>query len=92
MSNKEVIVSPQFTLQVRDFVKGLIVSVGTSVVFVLQETIESGSLVFDWKKIGMIALGSALVYLSKNFFAKPQVTTVYNSNAKAKEVAEDIKK
>jgi len=88
---EKVLLSPQFALQARDFLKGLIVAVGTSVLVVVQEVLQSGELVFDWKQIGTIALGSAVAYLAKNFFTKPQVVTVYASNEQAKVVADDIK-
>ncbi len=91
MANK-VILSTQFTLQARDFLKGLLVAVLTSVAVVVQEVIQTGSLKFNWEQIGTVALGSAIAYLAKNFFAAPSVITTYASNDKAAEVAEDIKK
>lgn len=88
---EKVIVSPRFTLQVRDFLKGLLVSVLTSVIVVIQSTIEQGNLTFDWKQIGMVAVGSAVAYLGKNFFSAPKVVTTYKTNEHAISVAETIK-
>ena len=55
-----------FTLNNKDFIKGLLVAVLSSVVTILYNTIESGSLTFDWKAIGTMALTSALGYILKN--------------------------
>lgn len=55
-------------LQVADFVKGLLLAILTSVITIISTTIEAGSLTFDWKLIGKVALVSALGYLTKNLF------------------------
>jgi hypothetical protein len=57
-----------------DFLKGLIMAVLTTVITVVYQTVEAGSLVFDWKAIGTMALTSALAYIMKNLFT--------NSNGK----------
>jgi len=51
-----------------DFLKGLIMAVLTTVITVVYQTVEAGSLVFDWKAIGTMALTSALAYIMKNLF------------------------
>jgi hypothetical protein len=51
-----------------DFIKGLLMAVLSSVITVVYQTVEAGSLVFDWKAIGTIALTSALAYIMKNLF------------------------
>jgi hypothetical protein len=56
------------TLNTADFIKGLIISVLSSVLTVVYQTVEAGSLVFDWKSIGTIALTSGLAYIMKNLF------------------------
>lgn len=57
-----------FTLNTNDFLKGLIMAVLSSVITVVYQTVEAGSLVFDWKAIGTIALTSGLAYIMKNLF------------------------
>jgi len=57
-----------------DFIKGLIMAVLSTVITVVYQTVEAGSLVFDWKAIGTMALTSALAYIMKNLFT--------NSNGK----------
>jgi hypothetical protein len=51
-----------------DFIKGLIMAVLSTVITVVYQTVEAGSLVFDWKAIGTMALTSALAYIMKNIF------------------------
>ena len=51
-----------------DFLKGLLMAVLSSVITVVYQTVEAGSLTFDWKAIGTIALTSALAYIMKNLF------------------------
>jgi hypothetical protein len=60
--------STLFTLNTTDFIKGLLMAVLSSVITVVYQTIEAGSLVFDWKAIGTIALTSGLAYIMKNLF------------------------
>ena len=51
-----------------DFIKGLIMAVLTTVITVIYQTVEAGSLIFDWKSIGTMALTTALAYIMKNLF------------------------
>jgi hypothetical protein len=55
-------------LNTTDFIKGLIITVLSSIITVIYQTVEAGSLVFDWKSIGTIALTSGLAYIMKNLF------------------------
>jgi hypothetical protein len=56
------------TLNTTDFLKGLLMAVLSSVITIVYQTVEAGSLVFDWKAIGTMALTSALAYIMKNLF------------------------
>jgi len=60
--------STLFNLNSTDFLKGLIMAVLSSVITVVYQTVEAGSLVFDWKAIGTMALTSAIAYIMKNLF------------------------
>ena len=51
-----------------DFIKGLLMAVLSSVITVVYQTVEIGSLTFDWKAIGTMALTTALAYIMKNLF------------------------
>ena len=77
--------SKRFTLNGNDFIKGLIVAALSPIVPIITELINSGNLVFDWKKIGLAALGGLAAYLVKNFFDKPKVviTDVKDSTIEA---------
>ena len=60
--------SKQFSLNKQDFFKGLIMAVLISAVTVIQQSLESGTLVFNWTAILIASLSGALAYLVKNFF------------------------
>jgi hypothetical protein len=64
--------STLFTLNTADFVKGLLMAVLSTVITIVYQTIEAGSLVFDWNAIGTMALTSALAYIMKNLFTNSQ--------------------
>ena len=57
-----------YKLKLRDFLKGLLVSVMTAVLVVVQNSLDSGNLTFNWKAIAMSAIGAAVAYLLKNYF------------------------
>ncbi len=59
-------------LNVQDLVKGLIVTVLTSVLTIAYNTVSAGSLTFDWKAIGLTALTSGLAYLMKNLLTNSE--------------------
>jgi len=52
---------------------GLIVAALSPIVPIITDTINSGNLTFDWKKIALAALGGFVAYIVKNFFDKPKV-------------------
>lgn len=61
-----------FQLNYRDFVKGLLVAVLSSVLTLVYTTIQSGSLAFDYKQILLVAVSSGLGYVLKNLFSDNQ--------------------
>lgn len=56
------------SLNTKDFIKGLLIAVLSAVVTILYNTIQTGSLSFDWKAIALTAMSSALAYIMKNLF------------------------
>jgi hypothetical protein len=60
--------STLFNLNSSDFIKGLVMAVLSTVITIVYQTVQAGSLVFDWKAIGTMALTSALAYIIKNLF------------------------
>lgn len=59
--------SQLFKLNIEDLLKGLILTVLTSVITVIYNTVNAGSLTFDWQAIGITAITSGLAYLLKNY-------------------------
>lgn len=57
-----------FNLNSTDFIKGLVMAVLSTFITVVYQTVEAGSLTFDWKAIGTMALTTALAYIMKNLF------------------------
>lgn len=57
-----------FSINWNDVIKGLIMAVLTPVVFIVQQTLENGTLVFNWQSIGMAAVAGGVGYIIKNFF------------------------
>lgn len=91
MANK-VILSEQFTLQLRDFLKGAMLAIIASVAPLIQATLNAGELTFNWKAIGITSIGTFVAYIIKKFaLDPPTVVTTYSTNDKAADVANDIK-
>lgn len=86
MANK-VHLSEQFKLKAADFLKGLILAVGTPVLYLLQEMIPG------WEADPFVkaALSAFVTYLLKNLVEPAKVITTYSSNEKATQVANEIK-
>lgn len=53
-------------LNTKDFIKGLLLSVFTSVISIVYTSVQMGNLVFDKKAILTTALTTALGYIMKN--------------------------
>jgi len=86
--------SKQFSLNIRDIVKGLVMAVILPVINVIYQSIEAGSFEFDWKRIGLLAAGGFIAYIIKNFLtpAEVTITNVKNDTVEAiKDGTADIK-
>lgn len=78
------------SLNVQDFVKGLVIAIGGGVVAIIAPSIQDGSWVFNWTTIWHTAVASALAYLAKNLFTPtpktvqidPSKTSVIDSKTK----------
>lgn len=64
-----------YSIDLKDLAKGLIVAVGSAVVTTIQTSLQVGSLSFNWKLIGTVALGAGIAYISKNFFTASSIKT-----------------
>ncbi|WP_395051131.1 hypothetical protein [Flavobacterium sp.] len=56
------------SLNWQDLGKGLVMAILTPVVVIVQQSVSTGSLTFDWKSIGIAAVAGGFAYLVKNFF------------------------
>lgn len=59
------------SLGVKDILRGLLIAVLTPILVLIQQSIEAGNLVFEWKSLLIAGVGGGLAYLIKNFFTKP---------------------
>ena len=78
------------SLNIQDFVRGLIMAVGGAVYAVFQSSFSAGVFTIDWTNIWHIALGAIVVYLGKNFFT-PAPKTVEVDLTKTAVVDKDTK-
>lgn len=84
--------SGKFSLDAKDFLKGAILAVLTPVVTVLIQTLQAGSLVFNWTAIGVTAASAFLAYLVKNYLSPAQIVIENPSSASVKAVKEGTAK
>lgn len=59
--------SKLFSLNSRDILKGIVIAILTPVLFLVQKSLELGTLTFNWRELGMAAVGGFIAYLIKNF-------------------------
>ena len=59
------------SLGVKDVLRGLLIAILTPILVLIQQSIEAGNLVFEWKSLLIAGVGGGLAYLIKNFFTKP---------------------
>lgn len=56
------------SLNWNDFGKGLLMAVLTPVLVLVQQSVDAGSLVFNWKSLAIAAVAGGVAYLIKNLF------------------------
>lgn len=61
------------SLNTRDWLRGLVMAVGTPVIGYVLESLNKGSWDINWKQAGILALSATCMYLLKNFFT-PKTT------------------
>lgn len=70
--------SPMFQLNWNDLLKGLIMAVLTPMALLVEQTIETGSMTFNWHSIAIAGAAGFMAYIIKNFLtpsAPTQTTT-----------------
>lgn len=55
----------------RDFLRGLIIAILTPVLVIIQQSLDTGSLIFNWQTIGYSAIAGGVAYLLKNILTSP---------------------
>lgn len=73
MANITPTTSKQFTVNMRDVLKGLATAVLTPVFLIMISSLEQGSWNFDWKNLGIVALSAFLGYILKNFLTPARI-------------------
>lgn len=86
MAQQTAVSSRQFTLNLNDWWKGLIMAVLGAIVGFIQGLIDTGEFEFD--KVWKAALAAALAYIVKNFFDKPKVVLLNPTDAQVNMVEE----
>lgn len=56
------------SLNLKDLLRGLLMAVLTPALVIVQQSLESGTLTFNWTAIGMAAVAGGVAYLLKNLF------------------------
>lgn len=83
-----VTTSKKGTLNLNDFWKGFLIAVLSPIFTILITSLNAGSLTFDWKAIGGVALAAMLSYLMKNLLSQSKIVVSGASDAVVKSVKE----
>lgn len=82
MEQKPEITSNQYSLNFKDFLRGLLIAMGTAALTVAQQSIDAGAFTLNWKVMMWAGLGGGITYLLKNYFQPAQIKqTVTNAQA-----------
>ncbi len=85
--SKHEVTAPKYKINIKDALRGLLIAAGTAAGFIIQSTVESGSLDINWQKVGMAAIAGGLTYVIKNYFT-PAVVKVPVSDLEAEKAKE----
>lgn len=73
----KTIESKQFTLKGRDWLKGLLIAVVTAVLTIVKQTVEAGSLSFNWEAILTATIAAGSAYILKNLLEPSKKVTIH---------------
>ncbi len=85
--SKHEVTAPKYKLNIKDALKGLLMAAGTAAGFIIQTTLDSGTLEINWKKVLMAAIAGGLTYIIKNYLS-PAVVKVPISDIEAQAAKE----
>ena len=77
------------SLNIKDFLKGLVLAVIVPALLAIQQSLAAGELTINWKALGITAAASFIGYLIKNFFTNDvpaAVATIEKAEAKQMEI------
>jgi hypothetical protein len=77
----QITVQKQYSLNLADGIKALILAVAAPVLATIEQSFEAGSLTFNWKLIAITAGSAAIAYLTKNYLTPTQ--TVLSNQTEA---------
>lgn len=89
MSNQTVVTTKKFNLNLSDWVRSLIVAVVTGPITIILDSLNAGTLTFEWKKIATVALAAGLSYILKNWLMTPNEITIKNPSNEQVEAVKD---
>jgi hypothetical protein len=82
--------SSLFTLNSKDWIKGLVIAILTAIITVVYNTIQTGALVLDWKAISIAAISAALAYITKNLLTNSDDQLLTKEPVKKEIVKEEV--
>lgn len=69
-----------FTINWSDFLKGLVMAILVPTILIIQQSVDSGILTFNWKEIGMAAIAGAVGFLVKKFVTNSEDKILLKEN------------
>ena len=79
MPQATVTTSKKFNLNLSDWTRGLLVAVITGPVTIIIQSLNEGTLTFNWKTIATVGLSAGLSYILKNWLLTPNEITIKNA-------------
>lgn len=74
----------------RDVLRCFVIAALSPVFTIITTSLNQGSLVFNWRAIGVTALSAGLAYLAKNFFEPTKTVIVVKPPLENKEGEKDV--
>lgn len=73
----KTITSKKWQIQARDIVRGFLIASLTSALVVVQQSLDAGHLLVNWKPVVMAAIGGGVSYILKNWLIEPTKEITY---------------
>lgn len=79
-----------FNVNLRDFLRGALIAVLSAPVTIITQSLDAGSLKFDWKTIGIVCLSAFISYVVKNLLTPAEVIITNASKEEVKAVKDGV--